>query len=597
MDRAVTETDWKFLSDRERREALQWIADLEVPDGSPLGESYFYRPFEFVAPDPSEKVDFEAQKEAYFVPYLSVRDADGAAFPTSWETFCEERNEVLDQICARPCQWRDAWGRSGKKQDPLTCEESFAKGFYAAFSLKLSRSRGQRVRAGDPAEKSILIHDIRFLGHPVTVELRYLDVQNPQQRKRLHHLSCCYPGSGKNVRRFSARLGARINVALANHIRKNFISEGSAVSVDVINRWNERQNRLANQGLQKAVMQYNAAHCMNFSTVTVRREVECTGSGGGAGRLQAYRVVCRKEEGYPLRMLAVHQEKDWNLMGKLARGESFAVDDWWYGRAPIAPERMFNLAVDYLSAPENNFLCRPGSASPVLGAMLFLLSYSGERGMAALRTMDGGIAGFYLHCYEMLMSVCENAQMETRLAMASALPLLAGAKPQAETAFEQEILKWRHMCEMTAGEWGIHLPVCSAEPYHLSEDEAQFLCSMGRPVYLQFPLPSGVETFRELITRLLIWNPATLSVVRGDAVGAHKYERKRLVQAEDPAGFACALREDGMPDYEHVIPGIEIDELKNLLQQGFPMEERDGFLKRGAGGEFIPPTAENLDRL
>jgi len=589
VDRAVTEVEWKYLSEKERGEVSHWIVDLNVPEESPLGESYFYRLFEFVTSEPASNVEYENLKEAYFLPYLSVWDADGVAFSTTWKTFYEERNEILDEICARPCRWREGWALSSVKGDSLSCEETFAKGFYAGFSLELSRTRRPRAHSGDPVEKSILIHDIRFLGRPVTVEFRYLDIQNPKQRKRLHHLSCCYPGSGKNVRRFSARLGARINEALVHHIRKTFVAEGSAVSIDVINRWSERQARLANQALQKALVQYNAAHCLNFSTVTIQRGVESTGNGSGAGRMQTYRFVCRKEESHPLRLLSVYQEKDWNLIGKLVKGEYSDVNYWeWDNRVPIAPVRMFNLAVDFLSAPENDFLCRPGSASPVLGAMLFLMPYSRERGRAVLQKMDGDATEFYLNCYEDLMYIYEKSQMQPQFALVSALPLLMGAEPQVNTPFQQDILGWRYRCEMNAVQWGVRLPVCSAEAYHFSNDEGRFLSSMERPVHIQFPLPSGVETFRELITRLLLMNPATLSVVRGGNTGKKKYERQRREHKGDPERFECAIGENGMLDYRNVIPGIEISELKNLLEQGFPMEERDNFLKRSVDSDFKP---------
>lgn len=553
----------------EKAAASQWILELDVPAENPLGSCYMYRQFEFSAVDSPYGLDLDALTDDCLAPYLSISDADGQPLPTARLNFVQEENKVLAKICAQPCTYREEWEKSRCKET-LTCREGFTKGFHASFSLDLSRIRELRADKA-PETKSIFIHDIRLLGHPLIVELKYTDVQNPQQRKRLHALSCCYPGSGKNTTKYSARLGGRINEALSHHIKKVLIAEGSALSIDVINRWADREKRLASQALPKTTALYNMAHCTDFTTVSMMHNIRVR-SGSGRINSQNHRIVCRKEIGSPLRLLAIYTESDWKLVELLVSG-AYSQYNWTFApKAPIPPEQLFNLAVDYLSAPENDLLCNAKSASPVLGAMLFLVSYPRDQVEAMLLENDSYTAEYYLTCYEKLAFIYERYSSKSFPIVSEALPLLRDSVRHIHSEFEQDILYWRWECEFLAGKYGLILPRCSQTPYVPSSEEKLLLDPIIHPP--KFPLPSGIKSFSEFVTRLLLFNPATLSQVRSETGGQARYVRRTLRPAGDPHGFQCAIREDGTLNYRYVVPGIKLNELQNLLDQGFLTEER-----------------------
>ena len=86
------------------------------------------------------------------------------------------------------------------------------------------------------------------------------------------------------------------------------------------------------------------------------------------------------------------------------------------------------------------------------------------------------------------------------------------------------------------------------------------------PQDLQFPLPSGVSSMEEFITRILIFNPASMStrMVENQSVG---------LENEQEIGL------------EGEREGIESPQLENLMQQGFLMQERTSLFQRPISDE------------
>ena len=57
------------------------------------------------------------------------------------------------------------------------------------------------------------------------------------------------------------------------------------------------------------------------------------------------------------------------------------------------------------------------------------------------------------------------------------------------------------------------------------------------------------------------------------------------ISGQSPLSYKLSVCRDGTPDFEHVIPGIEIPQLENLMQQGFLMQERTSLFQRPISDE------------
>ena len=598
------------FSRTEKEQKAQWkkqpgsfdpfFLDLDIPFWEPLGTCYFYPAFEFTPLGPSSPFsdsNFNRDVTRFLALYLSITDSNGQPFPMAQLPLptvtkptsrfqkniplLMRPNPALSALCTEMCRLRQAHIQRCPSCIP-SCEEDFSFGFYTAFSLKLAQTRKPRSNT----RSSIWIHDLRLYGHPVTVELQYRDIQTPQQRQRLKALSCCYPGSGKNPVRYSARLGARINEAFAHGIADILIAEGSALSNDVIHHWLQRELRLANRALPKMTARYTLSHCGNFSMVTSLCEINANGISG-THPFHQYRMVCRKEQNHPLRLIGMHRELDWQMVKKLLSGLYDQPDRVGSSVKSICPERLFNVAVDYLSDPDHGLFCREGSASPVLGAMLFLMLYPQDRVLPLLQDNDSDTATFYLDCYHSLARIHKRHGVPPFVVLHIALSLLIGPSerfdPELDAKFDPEfeadVLHWRQTYEALAVNRGLLLPRCCGAPCLLTPEEVQLLPELQSHWFKDLDAFEPTS-FRDLFTRILLLNPATLSEIRGGTRGQARFTRRTLTQENDSLGFRCSLCPDGTFDYRNVIPGIDVTQLQSLLEQGFLKEPRTAPLRR-----------------
>lgn len=300
------------------------------------------------------------------------------------------------------------------------------------------------------------------------------------------------------------------------------------------------------------------------------------------------------EESYSLpRLTAVYSTSEWNLVGRLFRGEaseySLATEYPPYSHRDIdmlnhffpgakrilriPPQQLFSMAFDYLSDSSKHILCKPGSASPVLGALLLTALHP----RCTEYFYDPEWARFgdnYLrHFYALLRRTIYDYQSSDLPAMLSALE---GNGPLSEQCppLVKAVRAWRRLCEDIACSENRPLPRCLPR--------TNVYEPMDKPVELNFPLESGVASMHELITCLLVFNPATLSTVYTERTSNAPTGRYQL-SYEDPAledHFRCAMLENGEFDYDRIVPGIDIDQLNALLKQGFLTEYRTEIFKK-----------------
>jgi len=336
--------------------------------------------------------------------------------------------------------------------------------------------------------------------------------------------------------------------------------------------------RKAKKALPTTTMQFSLFHCQDFSTISLPRHMTFLNSGF---RTKKYQFVFRKESGRPLRLLAVYPQHEWNMFQKLISGH-YNLSNLRRPFSSISAFRMFNLAMDYLSDSENALLCSAGSASPVLGAFLFLALREDFRADTTFlfQKFDDTYAAFYQSCYEDLVKLYWRLNSNPTYALPQALSYLIGPNiPSAQaSAFETAIRKWRAGCELSATKNGLHLPLCD-QSCRLSESEQQFIDSQALPDCSPPSWDSDIESMSDLTARLLIFNPATLSTIHGGQDLQTRYVPQTLTDS-NRIWYRCAFKEDGTLDFDNVIPGIETAQLKSLLEQGFLHKSRTSLFQK-----------------
>ncbi|MBE6962562.1 MAG: hypothetical protein E7445_08950 [Ruminococcaceae bacterium] len=562
---ALPEEKWMLLTEQERSKVSYWNWNLIVPKENPLGDSYFYRQFEAETPQtmPSGE-EVEQAKEAYLEPYDLLSFADSSIqLKTTMETIQTEVNENLSNLCLKCSIYQNAL--AGKEGKPL-CFDGFTKGFYVPFYFAMQRTRQPRSDAHKTApDRIILIRDLRFLGHPVIVALRYPKPQNKLQRDLLHSLNCCYPGSGKNSNRYSKRLGERIDEALMHGMRPEIIAEGSALPRDIIYHWQDRETRTAARVRQKATAKYNL-ECMHFSSTALYKHTVIHPHKGAPSYSRGYRFVIRQEEGKAPRLTSIYPEYEWALMEKLCYGilgfenSRRHVPD----RFPLSPLRLFNLAVDFLSTPDNRCFTLSVFTSPVLVALVFLTVLDPNAVYMAFDQLDSKSADYLYGCYGNLLRIREQFEDSPSEFIPRVLHVFREEySPNTNSVWETTIMDWYGTWDTRAYNAGIYCPCFLTQP-PLPEISNALLSEDS--LNLSFPLDSGIAGMGELITRLLIFNPATMSATPSPGSNANNQPLS--------TSYPYQCKPDGTLDYENVRPGIDIEDLNSLLEQGFLFSER-----------------------
>lgn len=613
---SVFDETWKSMPPFERERCLVWTQEFAVTEGSLYDEGNCYRQFEFRVALSPEMSDYRETKELFLEPYLQLKDARGEALSSALAGFEKEENDALHAICIPSCRLYCEYKHS--RDGEPSCYHPFVSGVRVEFRLELPRQRKRKSKDEQPDERTISIRDLRLWGHPVRVELKYLSVKSAALLARLVDLPCCYPGSGKRAQRFSRRLGERIDEALVNGMKKDLIAEGSAVPRDTIYHWEKRSLRKASQCLAQTSLNRALQCCTEISKTCHAYFDPLVQIGKQAPRRQHYMVMLRQLPGTPWRITAFYKMSEVRLFRYLADGcppSSFYRDSG----LPISPRRLFGLAVDLLSdhcynAPHGSHAL---SVLAVIGALPFLAVCEPADpgcGKRILLSCKCQFSGYYLSCYERLLPIFDECQENPLTVLAKILPYILEPLPcdprhlRDFPAQAEEIglplsdcndpliiraIDWRDEClRFYKPE---NTPHGSAHESH-SENFSFILqrrISTLLPQDLQFPLPSGVSSMEEFITRILIFNPASMStrMVENQSVGLENEQEIGLegeregISGQSPLSYKLSVCRDGTPDFEHVIPGIEIPQLENLMQQGFLMQERTSLFQRPISDE------------
>ena len=483
------------------------------------GEICRYPGFEY-CPAGAEETPEETVRR-YFASY--------EALPARRVWLGREPDPALAEQCGSGCRRWDGTGRP-----PLCCYR-FWDGLRAVFDLEGASGEGTE-------DRSMEICDLRLMGRPVRLKLWWSGRGDAGVRKRLGALTKRIPGARDGDLRCSVRLAEAVDRGLLHGVPPDYLAEASALPEEDIRRWERRRIMEASRALPLAVSRYTLEECGDFSTATEKRSFLVPDSHG-VERWEKYTLAFRTEMGKAPRLISLYPAAEWALVRKLVSTPLTRLMD--RHRLWISPQRLFNLAVDFLSAPQYG---GPEGAPPVFGAMLVLsLWEESEPGCGAeiFRRLDEPYRGYYTACYRALLALYEEEELDPWSRLPQLLRELTGGEDGA-------IRRWYRTWADRAEEAGV-------APARCRPGDSSIWSTSGLELPARLAAEEGAGSMRELITRLLLFNPVTLA--------------------------ACAGAPEGT-DYRRVSPGIPLDQLKELLAQGFLTGERTGYLD-------LPPERAN----
>ena len=317
----------------------------------PIGDSHYYQGFEFypigeMGIEPS-KDSFEKYFRQYLTPYFESEDI-----------FEDELSEdfVADPLLSKKCS--DCRSTSD-------CDEAVKSSFSRKLVLGIhvekqafcpkqkylpsSEDECQVCRKlfdGKPRlpKKKIRIHDLRFMGHPVEVNIHYLYARCSRKVAGMKALPGIHEGSNSNPIRFSCRLAKAINTALAENLRQTYIAEACAIPISTINHWEKREH---------------AIHADTHEVKTLSSSFMCAtlphvSSTELSIHRKKYVFVFHQTDGVDT-LHAIYTGREWEAMRNLVSGKC-----WEF--LNMEDVRLLNLACDYLSCCTD--------VPPYLGAML-----------------------------------------------------------------------------------------------------------------------------------------------------------------------------------------------------------------------------------
>lgn len=523
QSRAMSYDRWSLLSPEERRNvalfSMQGDPFSWAAPGSGEGSLFLCPRFECEQVEPGESPDYNGGRQRCLEPYEKL--------PARLIHFGHEQDEVREELCRSGCPCYEKMGRK-----PACCYD-FADRFRAVFEWQEEAPKRRRKK---PAWEAVHIHDLRLWGRPLTVELWYPRGRRPQA---LREMAGSYPGFD-HAGLCTFRLGNAVDRALLHDLPVSYISEASGIDAHIIESWKKTRILEASLALPQLVTRYTLEDCGPFSAWTENHSLLVPDKLHGS-RWEKYTFTYRREEGQPPRLISIYPATEWNLVRKLASTALTRLMD--SHKVGLSPGRLFNLAVDFLSAT----LCNGGEGreiSPALGAMLFLSLCEEERpgcGEELFQKLDAPYRDYYTGCYRQLLQLYRDLGREPWTSLPEMLHALFQEEAQSGE-LAQSMAAWYGGCVSRAGRERVHLVTCRTmrEPFW-SPLKLQLLAELTES--------GAVPTVRELITRLLLLNPATMAAAQTDHNGS------------------------GL-DYSNVVPGILTDELHNLLEQGFLRGER-----------------------
>lgn len=482
-------------------------AGRRCQSGAP-GERCRYPGFEYCAAGGAEPPEETVRR--YFAPY--------EALPARRVWLGREPDPVLVERCGSGCVRWDGTGR------PPLCCYPFWDGLRAVFDLEGTAGAGAEDRSAE-------VRDLRLMGRPVRLKLWW---SGRGAGARLGALTKRIPGARDGALRCSARLAAAVDRGLLHGLPPDYLAEAGALPEEEVRRWERRRIMEASRALPLAVTRYTLEECGDFSTITEKRSFLVPDSRG-VERWEKYTLAFRTEAGKTPRLISLYPAAEWALVRRLVSTPLTRLMD--RHRLWISPQRLFNLAVDFLSAPRYG---GPEGAPPVFGAMLVLsLWEESEPGCGAelFRRLDEPYRGYYTACYLGLLALYEEEELDPWSRLPQLLRELTGGEDGA-------VRQWYRTWAARAEETGV-------TPARCRPGGGSIWSTSGLELPTRLAAGEGAGSMRELITRLLLFNPVTLAAWAGTPEGT---------------------------DYRRVSPGIPLDRLKDLLEQGFLTGERRDYL-------------------
>jgi len=550
QSRAMAYDRWSLLPPEKRQNVglfeMQGDPNSWAAPGSGAGRLFLCPRFEYAQVKPGQEPDYNGVRQRCLEPYEKL--------PATLIHLGREQDEAREELCRSGCPCYEE--TAGRK--PACCYD-FADRFRAVFEWQ---GGGRRKKA---AWEAVYIHDLRLWGRPLTVELWHPRGRRPQA---LRDMAGSYPGLDHTAL-CSFALGNAVDRALLHDLPVPYISEVSGIEADAIASWKKTRILEASLALPQLVTRYTLEDCGRFSAWTENHSLLVPDKLHGS-RWEKYTFTYRREGEQPPRLISIYPATEWNLVRKLA---STALTQLMGShKVGLSPGRLFNLAVDFLSAALCNSYGAGRELSPALGGMLFLALCEEERpgcGEELFQKLDQPYRDYYTGCYRKLLQLYQDLGRESW----PSLPEMLHALFQEEEGageLAQGTAAWYDDCVSRAGRDGVNLVVCEAmrEPFW-SPLKLQLLAELTES--------GAVPTVRELITRLLLLNPATMATVQTDHNGSSQGRTQRMELGEG-GNYHCPFRTGGGLEYTNVVPGILTDELHDLLEQDFLRGEQECYL-------------------
>lgn len=520
--------------------------------GSGFGRFCLYPQFEFAPLLSGQAPDYDETRERCFAPYRQL--------PARPIRFGRAVSPELEAVCRNQCALYRKVIQDGPEGRRPICSYDFEDSFCAEFELGQDEERKNSRRG---AERVVRVRDLRLFGRPVEVVLWYSGRMPQGLREQIGS----YPGFESGSVRCSLRLGNAIDKALLHNLPAAYLYEASALLPERIDNWKRTRILEASLALPQLVTRYTLENSDDYSAWTENRSFRVPDKLHDT-RMEKYTFTYRREGEEPPRLISIYPASEWNLVRKLAATPLTQLME--KHELNLSPGRLFNLAVDFLSVTLSGTGAAARQAAPALGAMLFLSLCEEERagcGAELFQKLDEPYSLYYGACYQALMQLYSD----TGRAPWSDLPemLRALLSREIQTELAGRVWDWYEACEKAAEERALRLVRClSMRESFWSAPELERLTELTEG--------GAVSSVREFITRLLLFNPATLATVRSSQ------GRTRLIGKEGE--YLCRFSSDGSFDFRNVVPGIQVDELGELLKQGFLREDQNTYLHRGAAG-------------
>ena len=538
---------------------------------TPFFSSYYYPYFEYSAFEKLDADKIAEQLKTYLEEYrakaLSLRiHYDNYCYCFCTDSFltskCEECIEhYISKECA-DCRKQDERLRCSarrKRNCSVSCD--FTRQIQIKLAIKSDYACPENKKSVncssvcyscryDPPDstpyglgRKITVHDLRFHGHPVSLQLLYTDHRCAPKKELLKNLPGIYRGSGSNQIRYSIRLAERINAALIEGIPRNYISEATSISYDSIRSWLRREKEKSEKMMRKRLSDYSFVRSKEFE-ITISEPIRIGHSD--------FIVCLQREDDRSAAITGIYPVEEWHALEMLFMGNiENASENLFLRRMHSHLEECFlysDMLFNFLSA-----YCpiEPGIATYI--ATRLLLTHF-HWGLVLYPDMPQEYQSFYETCWDTLWDlVATEGEITDPLRYLKSLLALSPDDNRQFSQYEKRTIStWYH--EIKKELHGGQLHHCIAKPC-----ENRFLqidiSQLGE--YSE----SATVSEADVPVLLQYYNPIVAPHFKSDTGTSFEY----LFDYGGDFNFAAS----SVP-----LPGIELDDVIALIRAGILVEYR-----------------------